>query len=104
MRTRWFVCGAALTLALAGSTSAQVPVNFNLGVKPATSTVNVQSMLPKVNADRALMTGSPSSRRFDFSRLLPNLSFMEDRGNTRRGYSEIDPKYFGILGKQPKKK
>ena len=107
MRKRGLILGAGLVLGLAGSLAAQQPVTFNTGFKPATSNVqaiDINAMLPKVNINQAIPGQQQNSRTFNFSKMLPNFSFLQNPFQAKRGYSQFDPRYYGPYYQQPKKK
>ncbi len=106
MRKRGLFLGAGLTLGLVGTLSAQQPITFNTGFKPATSNVqavDINRMLPKVNINQAI-PGQQSPRTFNFSKFLPNFSYIQNSFPTKRGYSQFDPRYYGQYYQQPKTK
>jgi hypothetical protein len=89
--------GTAVLLGAIGTVSAQVPVTFNTGAKAATTNfgaINMSTMLPNMNVNRALIAPNNTSRLFDFTRILPNFGFLNSRYPTQRAYSQIDQKYF----------
>jgi hypothetical protein len=77
-------------VALVGTLSAQTPVNFNVGGKVPTFTpVNTQNFLPRVDVSKAAAPTKAGARNFDFSKLLPNFSFIENRFPTRAPTSKL---------------
>ena len=98
MRKLWLLA-AILALGVAGRLAAQFSLTSASGTKTTTKTntatsavpqtVNINQMLPKVNANSALIATQGNSRQFDFKKLLPNFSFINNRWPIRTGQSQF---------------
>ena len=105
MRKLYPVAGAAILLGGVGIVSAQVPVTMSAANSAPTTNfgaINLNTMLPNINVNRALIAPNNTSRKFDFSKLLPNFGYVNNRFPTQRAGSQIDAKYFYPFF-QPKK-
>ena len=101
---RFWLLAAALALGFVGPASAQFAVGTSNGAKTATpfspQPVDVTRMLPQNNVNRAFISPQGNARTFDFSRLLPNFSFTNNRWPLQRGYSQVPRPSFGPLGQK----
>jgi hypothetical protein len=87
---------AVLALGVAGPLAAQFSLTSSSGAKTTNTTnmtvpqtVNINQMLPKMNINSALIAPQGNSRQFDFSKLLPNFSFINNRWPIRIGQSQF---------------
>jgi hypothetical protein len=104
VRKLWPFLGVALTLALVGSLSAQLPVTFDTGTKAPTMSsqyVDLNRMLPKVNTSGALIAPQGTGSSFSFSKFLPNFSFSQTMGPPQTGMSRIPRGYFFPYAQKP---
>jgi hypothetical protein len=98
-----------VTLAVVAPLSAQFAMTSSTGGGSTSSaatrvqTVNVNQMLPKMNINQALVAPNGSSRSFDFTKLLPNFSFVNNRWPLKTGSSQIPRQFYGPYGAQVKK-
>ena len=106
---RWWLLAVAVALGLVGPLSAQVQftsLNASTGGKTTTTTpivpqtVGVPQMLPQMNVSRALIAPQGNARQFDFSKLLPNFSFINGRWPIRPGHSQVPRPNYGTLGQK----
>ncbi len=107
MRRVWPMA-VVLALGVAAPLSAQFSLT-SLSARTPTTTSAVQSqagvgvtqMLPRLNPSSALIN-APNSRIFNFSRMLPNFSFTNNRWPIQTGRSQIPAQYFGPFGQRKK--
>jgi hypothetical protein len=94
---------AVLGFALVGPAPAQFSLTSLTGGStkaPTTSsslptTVGMTQMLPKYNISQMMPGGPGSGRTFQFSKLLPNFSYVSSRWPLKTGSSQFPPQVIG---------
>ena len=86
-------------LALSAAWAAPAPAQFSLtslsgSSTPQTSanlptTTSVTQMLPKYNINQAMQGGGTGSRNFNFAKMLPNFSYINNRWPLNIGRSQV---------------
>jgi hypothetical protein len=62
---------------------------------PVGQTAGINQMLPTININNALMSRPGGPRAFDFSKMLPNFSFINNRWPLNVSQPQVPAKYFG---------
>jgi hypothetical protein len=91
---------AVLGIALVGPAPAQFSLTGGSTQPPLTSsslptTVGLTQMLPKYNMNQMLPGGPQSARTFQFSKMLPNFSYISNRWPLKTGSSQFPPQVIG---------
>jgi hypothetical protein len=92
---------AALSLGIVAPLPAQFSLNSLSGGSaktlniPVPSSVSLNQMIPKLSTSSALIATQGNNRMFNFSKLLPNFSYISNRWPLQTGRSQIPAKYFG---------
>jgi hypothetical protein len=99
---------AVVALGVVGPLQAQISLSSLNGSSKMPSsvappgTVTMAQMLPRLNPNSALIAPVNNSRTFNFSKLLPNFSFINNRWPLQTGRSQYPAQYLNPYGSYPK--